>query len=220
MKYRLFIFVLLLFVSFSVLAEGEATIKNLKVNGVPCSCSGYDCNVEVDASSATITYDLVDEKAIVDRLSGFRIDLLSQITTVKIVVSNTESDEKIENTYNIDITKHEKKNDFSLKSLSVNGKKIDLIEEVVAYSFISEYDTEKIVIDATTNDSNAKILKEKEYPFDLKDSSLAVDFSVQAENGEKETYRIVVTRGVKPNTTLKSLKIKLPKQLKTLKKLC
>ena len=205
MKYKIYILIVIIFLAFSVKAEGEATIKNLKVNGTECTCSGYDCTVEVDATSATITYELVDSKAVVDRLSGFKVDLLSQLTTVKIVVTNSENEEKIENTYNIDITKHEKKNDFSLKSLSVNGEKIDIVSGIVVYSYTSEYDAEKIIIDAVANDKNAKVVKEKEYLFDLKEGSLAIDFKVLAENGESETYRVVVTRGVKPNTTLKSL---------------
>lgn len=207
MKHKIYIVVAILFLAFSVKAEGEATISNIKVNGVACSCSGYDCKVEVDAEKASITYDLVDTKATVDRLSGFSVDLLSQVTTVKILVTNSENEEKIENTYVIDITKHQKKNDFSLKKLTVNDDKIDIIDDVVVYSYVSEFDAEKIVIDATPNDSNAKVIKEKEYTFNLKDSSLAIDFTVEAENGEKATYRIVVSRGVKPDTTLKSLSI-------------
>ncbi len=204
-----YIYFLIMIISSCVIvkAENEATIKDVKVNGIECQCSGYECSVEVDASSATITYQLNDSDATVDRLSGFKIDLLSQVTTVKIKVSNTLNGEKVENTYNVNITKHEKKNDFSLKTLTVNGEKINVVDSIVVYSYTSLYDAEKIVIEATTNDSNAKVIKENEYPFALTESSLAVDFYVQAENGEKETYRIVVTRGVKPNTTLKSIKV-------------
>ena len=206
MKYRIYVLMLLLFLSFSVKAEDEATIKNIKVNGNECTCSGYDCTISTTSSNATITYDLVDSNATVDRLSGFKIDLLSEVTTVKIVVSNSTGEEKIENTYNINITKEEKKSDLSLKSLSVNGEKIEVSKDVVVYSYTSEYDAEKIVIDAVCSDANAKIIKEKEYPFDLKESSLAVDFKVQIEE-KQEDYRVVVTRGVKPNTTLKDLKV-------------
>lgn len=206
MKYKIYILITLLFLTLSVKAEGEATIENIKVNGSACTCTGYECTVSTTASSATITYDLSDQEATVDRLSGFKIDLLSEVTTVKIVVSNTQREEKIENTYEINITKEEKQNDFSLKSLSVNGEKIEVLKEVVVYSYTSLYDAEKIVIEATCNDKNAKIIKEKEYPFDLKESSLAADFKVQIDD-QVEDYRVVVTRGVKPNTTLKSLKV-------------
>ena len=207
MKNKIYILILLLLVSISVNAEGEATIKNIKVNNTECVCAGYDCNIEVESDAATITYELNDDKATVDRLSGFKIDLLSEVTTVKLNVSNEVDGEKIENTYNISITKREKQNDFSLKSLSVNGEKIDILKDVVVYSYTSKYDIEKITIDAVANDSKAKIIKEKEYAFPLTESSLAIDFSVKAEDGKSESYRVVVTRDVKPDTNLKSLKI-------------
>ena len=207
MKYKIYMLIAALFLSINVYAEGEATITNIKVNGALCTCTGYDCAVEVLASSATITYDLVDEKAIVDRLSGFKIDLLSEVTTVKINVTNSENDEKIENVYNISITKLEKKNDFSLKSLTVNGEKIEVLPDVVVYSYTSLYDTTKITIDAAANDSSVSIIKEKEYDFPLSEGSLAIDFYVKTEDNKQQDYRVVVTRGVKPNTDLKSLTI-------------
>ena len=207
MKRKILLLIMFLFLSINVYAVGEATIKDLKVNGVACKCIDYECSVEVDATMATITYDLVDTEATVDRLSGFKVELLSQITTVKLVVSNTLEEQKVENTYNITINKHEKSNDKTLKSLKVNDKVIELLEEVVVYSYVSDYKDEKIVINAVTNDSHAKIIKEKEYDFPLDMSSSAIDFTVEAENKERQEYRIVVTRGIKPDTTLKSLKL-------------
>lgn len=206
MKRIILLFILSLFLTINVYAEGEAAISNLKVNGTSCKCIDYDCSVEIDSTMATITYDLVDSRATVDRLSGFKVELLSQITTVKLVVSNTSGEQKLENTYNITITKHEKSSDYTLKSLKVNDNAIELLEDVYVYSFISDYNDEKIVINATPNDSHAivKTSKEYEFPHDL--SSSAIDFTVEAENKEKKEYRIVVTRGVKPDTTLKSLK--------------
>ncbi len=206
MKRRLIlIYIMIIFACLNVFAEGEATLKNLKVSNVPCVCSGYECNVEVDATMAKITYDLVDPKATVDRLSGFTIELLSQVTVVKITVSNTVNDQKIENVYNISITKHEKSNDFSLKSLKINGSDIKLVEEVIVYSYECDYNVEKLTIDAVPNDPKARVIKEDSYVFDKENSSIAVDFAIEAENKERKNYRIVVTRGVKPDTTLKSL---------------
>ena len=207
MKHRICILIAIVFLALGVKAEGEATINNIKVNGTECACSGYECSVEIMSTQATITYDLSDKEAKVDRLSGFKIDLLSEVTTVKLTVSNDTGEEKIENVYNINITKLEKVNDFSLNSLSVNGEKIDVVKDVVVYNYTCKYDTEKITLSVNTNDSKAKVIKENEYAFPLNESSLAVDFSVEAEDGKKLDYRVVVTRGVKPNTTLKSLKV-------------
>ena len=208
MKRKVIVFIILMFIYFGVSADNEATINNIKVNGKECTCVEYNCSIEIDASSAKITYDLVSSKATVDRASGFSVDLISNVSVIKIVVSNTLDDgSKVENTYAITINKHEKSNDYSLKSLKVNGNDITLSEGVYVYSYQAEYSDEELLIEAVTNDSNAIVKKEDKYSFELEKSSIAIDFEVKAENGDSKTYRIVVSRGEKPNTYLKSLKL-------------
>ena len=207
MKYRIYIFIMILLMAFTVKAEGEATLTNIKVNGAPCTCTGYDCAIDISASSGTITYDLVDKNAKVDRLSGFKIDLLSEVTTLRLTVTNSTGEEKIENIYNITINKQAVVNDLSLKSLKVNGETMKVGNEIYSYSYTCEYDTKSITIDVVPNDSSVKVLKQDKYEFPLEDSSLPVDFSLKPLSGETQEYRVVVTRGVKPDTTLKSLKI-------------
>ncbi len=198
---------MLLFISFNVKAEGEATLDNIKVNGILCTCTGYECSVNVTDSTATITYDLVDKQAKVDRLSGFKVDLLSEVTTLKLTVVNSTGDEKIENIYNLTINKQQKVNDYSLKSLKVNGEAIKLIKDSVSYSYTSQYDATSIVLEVVPNDATMKVIKEDKYDFPLEDSSISVDFSIKPTIGEQYDYRVVVTRGLKPDTTLKSLKV-------------
>lgn len=207
MKGKLIFFISILFFSFNVLAEGEATIKNIKVNGIECNCIGYECSVEVDSKTAKVTYELSDINATVDRLSGFTVDLISQTSLVKIVVTNSLGDEKIENTYNINIDLHEKSADYSLKSLKVNNNVITLQEDVYVYSYDAEYSDEEIVVEAETTDDNAKITSELTFSFELEKSSISCDFEVKAENGDTKVYRIVVKRGPRPDTFLKSLKL-------------
>lgn len=204
---KLMFFILIIFLSINVFAEGEATIKNIKVNQISCACSGYDCEVEVDADKATITYEVVDPDATVDRNSGFSVDLISQTTSIKIVVTNNKGEEKIENTYNLTINRHVKSDDFTLKKLKVNDKDITLMKDVYSYSYEAEYSDEIIEIEATPNDAKAKVQMEKEYEFSLDRSSTYIEFTVTSESGESKTYSIVVKRGIKPDTTLKSLKI-------------
>lgn len=198
---------MILLLAVNVKAEGEATISNIKVNGTSCTCSGYDCVVDVVASNATITYDLVDKAAKVDRLSGFRVDLLSEVTTLKLTVTNSQGAEKIENVYNLTINKQKQENDLSLKSLKVNGVDMKVTKDVLVYSYISEYDTTSITLDVVLNDTTNKVIKENSYEFPIEDSSMSVDFKVKPTNGDAIDYRVVVTRGVKPDTTLKTLKI-------------
>ena len=106
MKKKYFIFFLLICMFLHVNAEGEATLKNIKVSGKECKCIEYNCEVEVDGNSAIVSYELYDNNAKVDRQSGFSVDLTSSVTTIKINVTNTLNGEKVENTYSIAITKH------------------------------------------------------------------------------------------------------------------
>ena len=198
---------MIMFFAFTVNAQGEATISNIKVNGTSCICSGYECVVDVTGSSATITYDLVDQEATVDRLSGFKVDLLSEMTTIKLTVSNSVGDQKIENVYNVTINKQAKENDLTLKSLRVNGETMKVGPEIVAFSYTSSYDAKTIIIDAVPTDSTAKVVKQDKYDFPIEDGSISIDFSVKPVSGEALDYRVIVTRGVKPDTTLKSLTI-------------
>ena len=193
--------------AFTVQAEGEATIDNIKVNGVLCTCSSYECNVSVTDSTGTITYDLVDKEATVDRLSGFKVDLLSEVTTLRLTVTNSKGEEKIENIYNITINKQPKENDLSLKSLKVNGETMKVAKDIVAYSYTCPYDIKVITIEAVPTDSSNRVVKQDKYEFPIEDSSLSVDFSVKPTSGEALDYRVVVTRTAKPDTTLKTLKI-------------
>ena len=207
MKKKIIYLIIIVLISLNVKALNEATLKFIKVNGVECSCTGYECNVEVNNKKATITYELEDEKATVDRMSGFSVDLEAQVTVVKIVVSNNENDEKIENTYNVNITLHEKKGDYTLSSLKVNDDVINLLDDVYVYNYQADYDVDTLKVDAKTTDSNAKVLEPVEFKFDLERSSISIDFEVQAENGDKKSYRVFVTRKNRPDTTLKSLKL-------------
>lgn len=205
-KIYLIIIIFIMMISFNVNAEGEATLKNVKVNGKECSCTGYNCSITLEASNATITYDLVDSKAKVDRLSGFNIDLLSELTTVKINVTNTLNDEKVESEYSINITKQEKKNNLALKSLKVNGSEMKVSEDIISYNFECEYDTKTIVLDIVPADANAKVVGEKEFTFQDDAKTLSANFYIEV-NGERLEYGVIATRREKPDTTLKSLKL-------------
>ena len=204
---RICLFILIVFLGINVHATGEATLKNIKVNGKDCSCAGYDCTIEASKKTATVTYELNDSEATVDRLSGFSVDLDGLTTLVKIVVTNDKGEEKIENTYSINITLHEKSSDITLKTLKVNGDPITILTDVFVYSYMAKYSDEEIVIDAVTNDANAKIKVDETYKFPLDRSSISVDFTVVAEDETTKTYRVVAKRGERPDTSLQSLKI-------------
>lgn len=208
MKNRLMLFFVLLLSFFTVNAEGEATLRNIKVNNIECKCIEYNCSVETDKAVATVTFDLVDKNASVDRQSGFQVDLTSLSTTIKINVSNTYIDEKRENTYVITINKHDKSADNTIKSLTVNGQSITVSPDIVVYPYHAKYDEEKISVTAEVNDPTAKIITEEmEFLFDLERTSQSFEFIVEAENKETRAYNIYLTREEKPDTSLKNIKL-------------
>lgn len=200
-KVSFLIFSLLCFIN--VYAEGEATLKNIKVNNTVCECIEYKCEMEVDSNMATITYELSDPLATVNRESGLSTSLTSEVTTINVEVTNGEN----HNIYEFVITKHVKSSDYSLSKLLLNEEEITLMKDVYVYNMAVPFDEENIIIEATPNDKKAAVDKELSFLFPIDESSKSFDFVVKAEDGTEKNYRIFVTRKAKPDTTLKSLKI-------------
>ena len=205
--YLFIVFLLVILLNTNVYATGEATLKKIKVNSNACTCSKTECSISLVAENATITYELTDSNAKVDRYSGFNVDLLSEITSVKITVTNTVDGEQVENVYTINITKLEKQNNFALKSLKVNGSAMKVGEDIISYNYECEYDTKKIVLDIVPVESKFKVIQEKEYIFEENAKTLSANFYIEADNGERLEYAVIATRREKPDTTLKSLKL-------------
>ena len=200
---KLIVFIFLNFLFINVWALDDATLKNIKINNKECVCSEYKCEMEVSESSVNITYELSDPNATTDRESGISTLISSDITTIKINVTNGES----HNVYEFIITKHVKSSDYTLKELYLNEEAITLMEDVFVYNATVKYDEENIIIDAVPNDSKASVDKELVFLFPVDESSKSFDFKVKAEDGNEKNYRIFVTRKNRPDTSLKSLKL-------------
>lgn len=200
---KLVVFIMLNFLFINVYAEGEATLKNIKINNKECQCAEYKCEMEVSESSVNITYELTDPNATVDRESGVSTLINSDVTTIRINVTNGDN----HNVYEFIITKHVKSSDYTLKELYFNEEEITLLPDVYVYNASVKFDEEEVIIDAIPNDSKATVDKELVFLFPIEESSKSFDFKVKAEDGSEKNYRIFVTRKNKPDTSLKSLKI-------------
>ena len=200
---KLIIFILLNFLIINVWAIEDATLKNIKINGKECTCVEYICQMEVSESNVNITYELSDPNATADRVSGVSTPITSDVTNIKINVTNGESHV----TYEFIINKHIKSSDYTLKELYLNEEEITLTEEVYVYNTSVKFDEENIIIEAIPNDTKASVDKELAFLFPVSESSKSFDFKVTAEDGTEKNYRIFVTRKEKPDTTLKSLKV-------------
>lgn len=202
-KLKWFLITFIMILNINVYAEGEATLKNIKVNGKAVSCSEYVCEAEVNVNNATITYEKDDPNAKVDRESGMLTSFEGENVSISIKVTNGENT----NIYTFNIKKHIKSSDYSLKKLKLNDDLIDLKDDIFVYNQLIDYDVKEIKIEAVCNDSAAKVTSNTVIPFDLEESSKSIDINVQAENGDTKTYRVVLTREETPITTLKSLKL-------------
>lgn len=200
---KLIIFILLNFLIINVKAADDATLKNIKINDKECTCVEYICQMEVSESNVNITYELSDPNATTDRESGVSTPITSDVTNIKINVTNGESHV----TYEFIINKHIKSSDYTLKELYLNEEKITLTEEVYVYNTSVKFDEENIIIEAIPNDEKASVDKELAFLFPVSESSKSFDFKVTAEDGTEKNYRIFVTRKERPDTALKSLKV-------------
>jgi len=195
---RILFFILLLLININVLANDD--LQELKVNGQEVKCAGYECEVEIDSNSAEITYKQGENVKSVNPESGYKTNIDSNYS-MKMVV--TYQDDTTAN-YTLKITKHIASSDNSLKKLMIDEEEIELKKDIFVYSYETKFDAEKVVIKGTTNDKNAKC-EEKEIEFALERSSLSIEYSVTAENGDVKKYTIILKRKSKPDTTLKTL---------------
>lgn len=199
---KIFGLVLLIFLYIDVYAS-NLTLNNLKVNGEKVNCEGYTCEVVIDSKVATITFEKSDSDMLVDFVSGNSVVLNELQEEVKIRVSNDSAS----NTYKINIKQLEKNSDITLSELYLNNKKITLKEEVFVYNATVAYNIEELSVKVVPNSNLSKVNGKLTIAFPLDESSKAIDFTVEAENGDKKNYRIVVLRNSDPNTFLKSLTI-------------
>jgi len=200
---KLIVFILLNFLIINVWAIEDATLKNIKINDKECTCVEYVCQMDVSESNINITYELSDSNATTDRPSGVLTPITSDVTNIKINVTNGESHV----TYEFIINKYVKSSDYTLKELYLNEEIITLTEDVYVYNSSVKFDEENIIIEAIPNDEKASVDKELNFLFPVSESSKSFDFKVIAEDGTEKNYRIFVTRKEKPDTSLKSLKV-------------
>lgn len=194
---KLLLFCLLL-LNINVFANED--LKELKVNGQEVKCSGYECSIEVNSDNAEITYKLGENVKSTKPESGYKISIENDHSMqIEIIYQ----DDTMAN-YTVKIIKHVASSDNTLEKLVINEEEVELKNDIFVYSFETEFNDDKIIIEGTPNDKNAKCEK-KEFEFNLEKSSLSLEYPVKAENGDIKKYTIIFKRKNKPDTTLKTL---------------
>ena len=203
---------LILFIAcINVKAANETAITNVKVNDESINCVNLKCNATVDSDKVTISFALIDPEA---TSSGFNSgdsfsiegDTLVKKLNVTKKVEGLET--PLSSEYTFTITKHHESDDVSLKKLTFNGKKVDLKKDIYTYKVNVTYKQKDIKIEGEVNNSLAKLEGLPiETEFDLEESTKSYDFKVTSESGKEQEYRILVTRDVRPDTSIKSIKL-------------
>lgn len=184
----------------------DATLKYIRVNSKDVQCSGYDCSIEIDSSSATITYATNSATATVDRYNNLTVTANSGVfDPLKITV--TSEDKVHQNVYTLNIIKYVKSSDNTLKELALNDKKIELDKDRYNYNAQVDFDVDEIKVKATPHHNKAKVTSDDTFEFDIESSSTVINVTVKAEDGSNKTYSIVIQRNARPDSSLKSLTI-------------
>ena len=191
----------------------DNTLKNIKlgdklINGF--SSNLYEYSIEVDSLSENIKISatLSDEKTAVFE-EGFgprNVDLKYGQNEVLLKVKSESGKISI---YKLNIIrKDDRLVDNDLTTIIINGGavKLDFDKSVLSYT-VKTYKLEKLEIEATPSDSEAKV--EIDSPKSLIVGQNKVKIIVTAVTGDKKEYNILIINNDKPtDTRLKNLSVK------------
>ena len=205
-----FIICTILLININVKAANETAITNVKVNDEPINCENLKCNATVDSDKAVIKFTLIDVDATSSGFnSGDTFTIEGDTLVKKLTVSKKMEglDTPLSSEYTFTITKHHESDDATLKSLSFNGKKIELKADIYSYNETVTYKQKDIKIEAEVNNQYAKLVLPTDTEFSLDESTKSFNIRVISESGKDQEYSIFVTREQKPDTTIKEIKL-------------
>lgn len=188
--------------------SNDATLKEIYINEQKVVCNDYVCEQIIKDNSVTdvkITYKTNHEKAKVS-LKEIESELKEGENKFEVVVT---AEDETEQKYTFKITKEVLSTDSTLKKLVVNGVEIKLQENTLKYQTSVSHATNKIEIEAISNNDKASIedFKNNKISCDFYDDKKEIKIKVVAEAGEISTYVVTVTKREEEDATLKSLKI-------------
>lgn len=151
----------------------------------------YNIDTKSDVTSATISATLEDQKSTF--VSGYAprtVSLKEGFNSFQIKVKNEKGTVK---TYTINITREdEKSRNNNLKDLTLSTGNITFDKNNLNYNVTVEYEIEKLTINATPEDSKAKVTYQKENTLKVGENKITI--TVEAENKSTKNYTITVTR--------------------------
>ena len=186
-------------------ASTNANLKSLGITGQTLTPAfnkdtlNYNVTVPNSVARVTITAAAEDANARVSGTGGANVN----VGTTPLRVTVTAEDGKTTKTYTINLTREAgqvtppdpvKSNDNDLKSLSVSGYNMVPVfnKDTLAYNVSIPNNATEIVVNASQNDSKAKV--EITGNKNLKVGDNLVSVKVTAEDGSVKTYTINVNR--------------------------
>lgn len=169
----------------------------------------YTLTVKKDVTSVKINATLESDKSSFNKGYGPRtVNLNYGLNSVLIKVTSESGATK---TYTIKITREDDRSSNNyLKSLNVSSGDFIFNKKTLNYSFTVQNDVTSLKVIAVAEDSKSTVSGAKTY--NLKEGLNKINITVTAENKQKRTYSLQVTRIVKNiskevNNKLKSLEI-------------
>jgi len=210
MKIKIFLICFILLLNINVLAVSETEITNVKVNGESITCNNFICSATVNSEKVKIEYKLIDSEATSSGFeSGEEFTFTGDTITKKLVVSKQLEgfETPISSEYTFNLTKHIMSDDYSIKKVTFNGKNITLKKDLYVYNVEVKYDVTDLKLEVVPNSTYAEVTIQTDLYFDTNDSNKAIDFTVKSELGTEKTYRLIVVRENRPDTSIKSIKL-------------
>ena len=193
--------------------NNDTTLKNLSVDNYSLNpnfnkeTKNYNLTVKYDVSSVNVKAECNGKNCKVEGTGNKSLEV--GVNPFKIVVTAENGDEEI---YHLNVTREKdtRSSDTALKSLSVDNYSLNpnFNKETKNYNLIVKYDVSSINVKAACNGKNCKV--EGTGKKTLETGINTIKVIVTAENGDKETYYLNVTREKdirSSDATLKDVKI-------------
>ena len=146
---------------------------------------------EVDTDNIIIEAETNNSNASVQ--SPYKVDLKYGDNIINLVVSSESGSKR---TYKLVVTRKDgRSNNNNLKSITIEGKKIDLTSDKLNYSIVLKEDTNKVKIAAELEDSKASFVKNYgPREITIEDDKTTVELKVASESGSVRTYTLVLVK--------------------------
>ena len=210
-KSLLFIFILILGLSFNVFADDTNNkLTSIKLDGHELEyfnedVNEYEITVESDVDKINVTVTKKDDKSTVNGDIGEN-KLNYGLNKLSI---NVTSESGSKNTYHLDITREDaRSSDNTLKTLIISKGNIDFKPSVTSYNINVSNEVDKINIKSTLSDNKSRYVEDyQNRDVELVEGSNKIEIKVISEKGDIRIYTLNINRALSSNNSLKSLKV-------------